>query len=179
MEFAIQSEHFQEDELIIINYCRQYLHVTTVSELFDASGRKLLPHIIKCRQPPWTDPTQFYILQHRPSSYQIRHKWRRLLSLFSNKYHTPKPPFIQFGPWHHDGIRLRSKRESYMILHPRPAIFHWHDNSYWESQPLTVNDQSLYCLHKATTWKPANDAYPIQVQRILNKDGSSTYSTTT
>jgi hypothetical protein len=55
---------------------------------------------------------------------------------------------------------------------------HWHEKCYWELQPLKSDDYSIYRLHTATTWKPSDDAYPIQVQRIPNRDGSSTFSAT-
>jgi hypothetical protein len=98
MEYVIRSKAFPEDDIKIINYCRQHLHVTTISDLLDASGKKLLPHIIQCRRPPWNDPEQYIILQHRPSLYQIRHKWRKFLREISNNDHTPKP-FLTFdGP---------------------------------------------------------------------------------
>ena len=52
MEYAIRCKLFNDKELKIINYCRQYLHVTTVSELFNAEGTKILPHIFQCCRPP-------------------------------------------------------------------------------------------------------------------------------
>ncbi|KAG9289770.1 hypothetical protein G9A89_021703 [Geosiphon pyriformis] len=42
MDYARLCGLFNEDDLAIINYCRLYLHVTTVSELFDPSGRHML-----------------------------------------------------------------------------------------------------------------------------------------
>jgi hypothetical protein len=124
MEYVIRSKLFREDEITILNYCRQFLHVTTVSELFDASGKKLLPHIINCSLPPWNDPNQYRILQHRPSNHQIRHKWLKLLSVFAHKNFTPKP-FIKFGMWTHIGIRLRTRRESYFCP-TSMRLYHWH-----------------------------------------------------
>jgi hypothetical protein len=45
MEYAIRSKLFSEEDIQIINYCRQYLHVTTVSELFNAEGTTMHPHM--------------------------------------------------------------------------------------------------------------------------------------
>jgi len=63
--------------LKILNYCRLHLHVTTVSELFDADGLYVLPHIYQCSREPWFNPSQYITLQRRPSEHQIRHKWQR------------------------------------------------------------------------------------------------------
>ena len=52
MDIAIQSALLDNKALRIINYCRLYLHITTVSEMFDASGVELLPHVKNCERPP-------------------------------------------------------------------------------------------------------------------------------
>lgn len=174
MEFAIRSNHFNEDELKIINYCRQHLHVTTISELFDASGKKLLPHIIRCRRPPWIDKKQYCILQHRPSAYQIRHKWLKLLRTLTNRDNTPKQ-FLKFSAWTHTGLRLRSSRESYLCLMSM-RLYHWHDDSYWSLNPSCATNQIHYQLCEPTTWRPSDADHPVQIQRIPNKDGSNSYA---
>lgn len=174
MEYAIRSNNFDSNELKIINYCRQYLHITTVSELFDAAGKKLLPHIVKCRRPPWADPNQYIILQHRPSSYQIRHKWLRLLREFSNNDNTPKQ-CVTFDDWNRSGIRLRSRRESYFCTRSS-SLYHWHDHHYWLLSPLPT-DTSHFELSHATDWQPHDFDNPVQIQRIPAKHGRSVYST--
>jgi hypothetical protein len=56
MDVALESKVFNNKEIRIINYCRLYLHVTTVSEMFDPDGIALLPHMRRCERPPWFDP---------------------------------------------------------------------------------------------------------------------------
>jgi hypothetical protein len=49
MDCARRSKHFSPTELQQLNYCRMYLHVTTVSELLNAKGTQLLHHMTKCQ----------------------------------------------------------------------------------------------------------------------------------
>jgi hypothetical protein len=65
MDYAIQSGRFDEEALRIINYCRLYLHATTVSELFNTDGTSMLPDMFACRRAPWMDPTTIVTLSKR------------------------------------------------------------------------------------------------------------------
>jgi hypothetical protein len=66
MDYAIRSGLFDEEALRLINYCRLYLHVTTVSELFNADGTSsILPDMLSCRRAPWMDPTTVITLQKK------------------------------------------------------------------------------------------------------------------
>ena len=78
MEAAIRSKAFTPKALRIINYCRLYLHVTTLSDILTTSATKILPHMYQCQRPPWWDDTKFITIQRRPSSYQIKHQWQKL-----------------------------------------------------------------------------------------------------
>jgi hypothetical protein len=78
MDYAIQSGCFDEEALRIINYCQLHLHVTTISELFNADGTYMLPEMFACRRAPWMDPTTIVTLQKKPGDYQIRYRWKQL-----------------------------------------------------------------------------------------------------
>ena len=72
MDYVLASGEFRPDEVKIINYCRLYLNVTTVSELFDATGKTIIPDMLACIRSQWFDPSKITTIQHRPSTYQIR-----------------------------------------------------------------------------------------------------------
>lgn len=131
-----------------------------------------MPHIIKCQRPPWHDTKQYIILQHRPSNYQIRHKWLKFLRELAHNDNTPKH-FIAFDSWSHSGIQLRSKRESYISTH-LSGICHWHEKHYWTLMPTAI-DPFHDALHQVTDWKPTNDATPVQIYRILTKDSTPVF----
>ena len=70
MRYAMECGEFNDEDLRIINYCRLYLHVTTVSELFNAAGTRIIPELFKCRREPWFDTQTYITLQARPRDYQ-------------------------------------------------------------------------------------------------------------
>ena len=51
MDWLIQSKLYTSQQLQIINCCRLHIHVTTISELFDAHGRNIQTHMYNCIQP--------------------------------------------------------------------------------------------------------------------------------
>jgi hypothetical protein len=162
MEHAIRSKIFSEADLKIVNYCRQYLHVTTVSELFDTEGTTMHRHMFLCRRPPWFDKSQFLILQQRPSDYQVRYKWQKLCRTLSTQ-DGKAAPFLKFGAWTHRGIGVRTRRESYITT--TSAVYHWIDSHYW-SLHLIPNTQSYYQPDHPTDWRPNVSSTPITLVRI-------------
>ena len=76
MNLALNHPTLTDKDIWIINYCRLYLHVTTVSEILDASGTEVLPLMWKCHRPPWFDTSPNVIIQHRPSKFQIKTRWQ-------------------------------------------------------------------------------------------------------
>ena len=153
----IASDLFPMDptSLRIINYCRLYLHITTLSEMRDATGTNILPHILKCERPAWFDPTTNVTIQRRPSEYQIRTRWKPFCTSLS-VVHT-------VGPWM---LPLRLRRETYCQCLPDndPQIYHWYAGAYWSCNPPTlVTSLAHLTLKHPTTWMPTNDsAVPIQ-----------------
>ncbi len=74
MDYALRSGLFDAEAIRIINNRRLYLHVTTVSELFDADGTAIIPDIFKCHRSTWFDPSIIITIQQRPSSHQIKYR---------------------------------------------------------------------------------------------------------
>lgn len=68
MDHAISSGLFNSKAIPILNYCRLYLHVTTILELFDADGYQKLPKMFQCVRPPWFNPKTYTMIQHCPSN---------------------------------------------------------------------------------------------------------------
>jgi hypothetical protein len=159
MEYAIRCKLFNNKELKIINYCRQYLHVTTVSELFNSEGTKILSHMFKCHRPPWFNKHQFIIIQRRPSDYQIRHLWQKLCRQWCTHDGT-SAAFLNFGKWTNQGLEMRTRRESYITK--QKEVYHWVDSCYWllKTNPTTT---TYYHPSRATDWIPDNLATPISV----------------
>ena len=139
----------------IINYCRLYLHITTLSEMFDATGTSLLPHILRCERPAWFDPTINVTIQKRPSDFQIRTRWQPFCLELSHQ-HTQ-------GPWI---LPLRLRRETYCQCFPNNVsqFYHWYAGAYWLcTAPSSVTGRVQLTLRRPTPWVPTSaDAVPIQ-----------------
>jgi len=164
MEYAIRCKLFNDKELKIINYCRQYIHVTTVSELFNSEGTKILPHMFKCHRPPWFNKHQFIIIQRRPSDYQIRNLWQKLCRQWCTHDGTAAA-FLNFGRWTNQGLEMRTRRESYITQ--QKEVYHWVDSCYWllETNSTTT---TYYHPSRATDWIPDNLSTPISVTQTSN-----------
>ena len=106
MQIAREWGNFEDKDLHILNNCRLYLHLATISEMFDATGKQLMPHIWKCVREPWFAPTTYIVLQQRPSEYQIRTKWQKFCRHIS-KLNGEIAESISLGKWIVPGHKLR------------------------------------------------------------------------
>ena len=148
MDIALRMPGLDAITIRIINYCRLYLHITTISEMFDATGNTLLHHISKCERPPWFDPKINVTIQRRPSPHQICHRWQPFCSTIS-QYKTR-------GPWH---LPLRLRRETYCHCPNQDdhTFYHWYAGAYWECHlPQQQNsDRVMLTLVRPTNWTPS------------------------
>ena len=162
MEAARQSNIFSDKDIRIINYCRLYLHITTISEMYDADGHTLMDHIVKCQRAPWFDPTINVTIQRRPSDHQIRTRWRRLCDLVKT---IPTP----HGNWI---LPLRLRRETYCIDdNDSSLLYHWYAGTYWTCSPARVVDSKLrlVMLHPSTWTPTAPHAVPLHTTARVHK----------
>jgi hypothetical protein len=159
MEVARRSKQYGPNDLRRLNYCRLYLHVTTVSELLDPHGQ-VLHHMSKCQRPPWFDPSTITVIQSRPTSKLRLKQWYDFCLRIATLQHP--------GPWI-PHCKLRLRRETYLLPPPQHTIYHWHIGSYWECT-LSEASHSLFVLHQPTEWTPDMTAQPIHCSaRIRQK----------
>ena len=118
MEVAMQLSQFNDKDLLIINFCQLYLHVTTISEMLDTTGETIVPHIKRCERALWFNPTVNVTIQKRPSDYQIRTRWQPLCAHIATLLSSA-------GPWH---LPLRLRCESYCLNTDNNIrkFYHWH-----------------------------------------------------
>jgi hypothetical protein len=162
MDVAIKSGLFQPADLKILNYCRLYLHVTTVSELFDADGLYILPHIFQCHREPWFSPSKFITLQRRPSEHQIRYKWQRLLRQWM-KDDGSIANSIYLGQWLSPPDKLRRRRSTYYIRSVPPTLHHWYQGVYWEYRKHAC-DPSIFIRIQPTQESHQFDSLPVTAE---------------
>ena len=165
MEWAVLYSELSPEAIKVLNYCRLYLHVTTISELFDSDSHKILSYMYECRRPPWFNKRQFMPIQIRPSSHQIRKVWKPFCNRWIQKigFHHTHP----LGQWTHQAAHCRPYRISYVECHKEPHLYEptyyvWFIDSYWELI-LTHTDSPnwiLLSLRYPTTWRPTSTSAP-------------------
>jgi hypothetical protein len=168
MEWAALHSDLPPEALKVLNSCRLYLHVTTVSELFDTDGLRILSYMYECRRPPWFNKRQYMPLQIRPSSYQIRKIWKPFLDRWIQKiaYHQTH----SLGPWTQQAAHFRPYRTSYVDRHCSPDLYEptfymWYLDTYWKMIPITTTSPNwiLLSLQHATIWRPTSTSTPIHL----------------
>ena len=171
MTYARQCGLFTNQDLRIINYCRLYLHATTVSELFDADGTKILPELYACQREPWFNPATYITLQRRPSAFQIRMKWQRLCRQWSDA-NGHIAASMNLGRWERAGHQQRRRRQTYTIPSNRLLLYHWHIDCYWEYRQ-EQDHSAIYRPSQRTSWTPTRECLPIKVTEHANGTLSS------
>jgi hypothetical protein len=163
MDYVISSGLFDDEQIKIANYHRLYLNVTSVSELFDATGTHMLPHMLECIRPPWFNPSTIITLQRRPSGFQRRTVWKRLCREWCT-HDLAIAASLTLGPRTVPGNVQRLRRETYWEVSVTPMLYHWHDEHYWIYHP-TILDPSIFVRFQSVeAWEPTADSIPITVQ---------------
>jgi hypothetical protein len=132
-----------------------YLHVTTISELLDASGARLrlLPHMLKCQRPPWFNPKTITVIQARPTSRPCLRQWQELC----HKLATMVP---NIGQWTESSRPLRLRREAYTSIGAPTEYHHWHAGCYWQCS-LLDQQRALCLLKEPSDWLPDAMSFPV------------------
>lgn len=145
--------------------------MTTVSELLQPNGKTLIPYLFDCRREPWFNPTTFVTLQRRPSGFQIRTKWQKLLRQLTSTS-GELAASIDLGSWAVPSHKLRRRRQTYFQPSTH-AIYHWRGDSYCEYR--TANSQSKRFIPMGgTVWAPTDACIPISAME--QPDGSLYFS---
>jgi hypothetical protein len=96
MDWIINSKVYSDKQIVILNCCRLHLHITTISEILDESGRNVLAHVFNCKRPKWFNQRQFMPIQPRPSHHQIRTLWKPMCSKIKQQIAMGN---IRMGQW--------------------------------------------------------------------------------
>ena len=171
MQWVTSPNRYTDRQIKMINYCRMHLHVTTISELFNISSDKILPHMYTCTRPPWFNTKQYMPLQPRPSSYQIRKIWKPFCDIWIAKVNNQE---YQFGGTTGRASQCRPYRQTYQdIFEPEQPIYHWINDRFWEmkAEEITQNPNPTLrhvIAHQPTTWTPHHLTHPIFISQVPN-----------
>jgi hypothetical protein len=111
MDLVTRSDAFTPEEARIINYCRQYLGVVTLTDITNAIGDQLIPGIewgeLETCCSTTTDHTN-----HQPAHVVFFWAyWQRLLQVVTN---SDGQLFGNLGTWLNPGGQLRRQWNSYV-----------------------------------------------------------------
>lgn len=166
MRYAIECGSFNKHDIQVINYCRLYLHVTTISELFNAQGTCIIPELFQCRREPWFSSSTYVTIQARPSEYQIRMKWQKLCRQWSLDT-GQLAASMDLGKWTVPAHLLRRRRQTYYLPRTR-RVYHWQHDCYWEYTRIPGKTDT-YRKHCSTSWVPTSDCIPVDASFGRNK----------
>ena len=176
MEWAIKSGSYTDQQLRIINYCRTYIQVTTISELFHPSRNDLLQDMHNCTRPPWFNPLQFIPIQQRPSQHQIRKLWKPLCELWQSHLtsgtHT-------LGPFNGSAASYRPYRQTYITPSlTGTTVHHWINGTYWRL--ITHRNNIGHFITDANTdWSPTIHSIPIDIITTQSTQHGTIFKVTT
>jgi hypothetical protein len=165
MEWAVlHSELSTKGAILILNYCRLYLHVTTISELFNAAGTDILPYMYECKRPPWFNPNQYLPIQLRPSSTKKK-IWKPFCDCWKTKVSSQTH---SFGIWTARTAHFRPHQSTYTNNNlTSPTLYQRYRGKYWtlaqkpEALDATHPNITSWILHCPTQWRPTSTSYPI------------------
>jgi ribonuclease HI len=158
MDIVRQSGAFSDNETRYVNYCRLYLHLTTLSEMFNVAGTKLLPHVVKGNKPPWFDPQVRICLQQRPDERQWYTCWKKLCRIVVGYKSS-------LGKWSTSTTSPRLRRETYQ---DNGQIFHWYDGSYWLCEQES-GQPDIQHMQEQIQWSPTHESIPIDAIARIGK----------
>ena len=103
MDLVVQSGRFKDNQICMINSCRMFLQVHTVSDLSNARGTHMDPSFFQ-GQPSLlsSQSRRLETIQERPQSSTVWQAWRDACMLWcstvSYKLHTPLGPWLTTSP---------------------------------------------------------------------------------
>lgn len=157
MDIAMESGEFNADDLRLLNYCRLYLHVVTVSDITDATGSYIMPEMFDCIRPRWFNPTTITVLQQRPSRFQCHFQWKRLCRIISNHQLLLGEDY-RLSKWLVPTPKLRLRREAYLNTSDN-TLYIWRIDTYWRAMPHPEIPHH-YTMSNTTDWMPTTQWIP-------------------
>jgi exonuclease III len=154
MRRILDTGIFSASDLHIINCCRLYLDVITVSDLLTACGLFMDCQVF-LHEPSLSSSSNYHrAVQHKPQNWDM---WDRAMSIWFTDTGVLRLPL---GNWLYSGDRLRRT---------------W--RSYWDDLECTVYCQTVdgfsrcesqpphgYAISEMTDWQPTEHSFPVHLQ---------------
>jgi hypothetical protein len=132
MDFVTRSNAFTPDEARIINYCRQFLDVVTVSDISTATSDALISGIEWGEQDNCCSTSKDHITHQPAPTIFFWTYWQRLLCVIAN---SDGQLFGGLGTWLHPGNSLRRRWNAYFDY--RYKLLYRHTNHQYLQYELS------------------------------------------
>jgi hypothetical protein len=154
MRRIIDTGIFLASDLHIINCCRLYLNVITVSDLLTACGLFMDCQVLLHESPLSSNSNYHCAVQSKPKNWDM---WDRAMSIW---FTDTGVLWLPLGPWLYPGDRLQRT---------------W--RSYWDNYECTVYCQTIdgfsrcephpphgYAIAAMSNWQPNAHSFPVHLQ---------------
>jgi hypothetical protein len=167
MDLVLESTQFSTKEVCMINYCRLYLQVVTISDITLPDGIFLDPTMLRGSSSRLSSRTTWHHFHQIKPSPKAWTCWRKANRIWSDTKGTLHEPLAQ---WIHEPKAQRREWQAYLdsskTLYIRsafstPTTFH-----VYLQKDITTSIEYIYYAtleHDSTQTLP-DDAYPIAVQ---------------
>ena len=155
MDKALETGIYNKKQLEMINNCRLYLNVTTISDLSDIQGMSLEASARNGRydllpsRPRWLN-----IIQRKPGRKSWR-LWNQLLRTFANR---SGELYCPLGKWTMTGDQLDRIWGTYYD-YADDCIYTHLEGKLWKRYSSTTT--TLYTFQQSVPWIPKETSYPV------------------
>jgi hypothetical protein len=155
MTRVLETQIFTDFELHVLNCCRLYLNVLTVSDLVQACGREM-DHAIAQHEPSTSSTSKCHKpLQVKPPDWR---QWDRIMAIWFDADNTLRLPL---GNWLTSGQSLRRTWSSYYD-HDDTTVYLQTSDGFAK---CSEHDHH-YVPTEVSHWQPTSQSYPIQIDLL-------------
>jgi hypothetical protein len=161
MDLLVGADAYPDDVLRIINHCRLFLNVVTLSDITNAAGTHLIPGVDWGELDLFPSSSTHHAPRQSSPVMFFRKYWQRLLRIIalpSGRLRTP------LGPWLKPGSELRRTWNSYFDL--RYKFLYRQTSTDWLQYELF---DTRFINGIPRPWQPTTYSVPVTVQ-ALSKD---------
>jgi hypothetical protein len=155
MYLVTPSDSFTPDEARIINYCRQYLDVVTLSDITNATGDQLIPGMEWSELDECCSSTTDHTTHQPAPAVFFWTYWQQLLRVVAN---SDGHLFGHLGTWLHPGGELRRQWNSYFDYRYK-FLYRYVNKQLYQYELFDTRFITGY----PTPWKPNDFCVPVTI----------------
>jgi hypothetical protein len=161
MDLLVGTDAYPDDVLRIINNCRLFLNVITLSDITNAAGTHLIPGVKWGEHDLFPSSSNHHAPRQSSPTMFFWTYWQRLLRIIALPSGQLRNPL---GPWLFPGSELRRTWNAYFDL--RYKFLYRQTPTGWLQYELF---DTRFINGIPRTWQPTTNSVPVTAQ-VLSKD---------